>query len=317
MIVSWRNTLVAGTAIIAASTIGIAFAGGSSAPGVKVPGATIGSPPAHSGSACCNGGGSHTITPPGVSVPGPNLVYTPGGAKVGSQYIIGGEFSVEVEAQASAWAGVDTRTTFLSNGSYIPMAEPIAPSVIDLNVKGSVKERQIVQEQVPIQEEVCAPQIVSSFAVFPVQAVCLDDTGTPHPASRVDDAERVSGNYAGEVFRCMAGTNMQVTIGELVNGEVSFANASGFSCAKGEALVHKPGGELACAPQVPQRNCNERSLLRRYGPGIKLIETAVQREVCAPTIQTRYETVEREVIVDKPFAASTIRLDGGVGMIID
>ncbi|MAP94439.1 MAG: hypothetical protein CMK07_05755 [Ponticaulis sp.] len=310
MNVSWRHTLAAGTAVALASTLGLAFAGGTGGQSGTVPGVTIGAATNPNTSACCDGG-NHVITPPGVSVPGPNLVYTPGSAKVGSQYIVGG---YEAEASYSGWVGVDTRTTFLSNGSYIPMAEPIQPSVIDLNVAGSTQAVEVVAEQVAVQEEVCEEQIVSSFATFPVQAVCLDDTGTPHPASRVDDGDLIAGGFSGEVFRCMAGTNMQVTIGELVNGTPSFEHASGFSCAKGEALIHKPGGELACAPQIPQRNCNERSLLRRYGPGIKLIETTMQKKVCAPAIKTRYETVEREVVVDKPLPSLPIMLDGGVGM---
>ena len=315
MNVSWRYTLAAGSAIALTSLAGLTLATGQTDHVVNVPGVTIGSPGVPTTSTCCEAGRVHSITPPGVSVPGPNLVYTPGSAKVGNQYVVGGEYSAEYEY--SGWVGVDTRTTFISNGSYIPMADPIEPSVLDLNVKGSTQVREIIQEQVPVNEEVCEPTLVSSFAVFPVQAVCLDDTGTPHPASRIDDAEKVSGQYAGEVYRCMAGTAMQVTIGELVNGQASFAHASGFSCAKGESLFHKPGGELVCKPQIPQRDCNERSLLRRYGPGIKLIETNVQREVCQPKVRTRYETVEREVIVDKPLASAPIMLDGGVGQSVN
>ena len=101
-----------------------------------------------------------------------------------------------------------------------------------------------------------------------------------------------------------------------MNGQASFANAHGFSCAKGQSLIHKAGGVLSCAPQVPQRNCNERSLLRRYGPGIKLIETTIQKEVCQPAVRTRLQTVEREVVVDKPLPALSIVLDGGVGQAV-
>ncbi len=313
MTVSWRHTLAAGTGLAIATLAGMTLANGQSGHVVNVPGVTIGSPTHPTGSTCCAGGKVHSITPPGVSVPGPNLVLTPGGAKVGSQFVVGGDFELEAGIVVQ---GADTRTTFLSNGSYIPMADPIEPSVIDLNVQGSTQENQIIQEQVEVQEEVCEPTLVSTFATFPVQAVCLDDTGTPHPASRVDDSELIAGNYSGEVFRCMAGTSMQVTIGELVNGEVSFANAHGFSCAKGDALVHKAGGELTCAPQTPQRDCNERSLLRRYGPGLKLIETTIQKEVCKPAVRTRLQTVEREVVVDKPLPALTIMLDGGVGQTV-
>ena len=312
MTVSWRHTLATGTAmVLSAAVTGIALAQNSGHV-VSVPGVTIGSSSAPTTSNCCIAGQVHSITPPGVSVPGPNLVYAPGQATVGNQFIVGG--GAEVGVSVSGYA--DTRTTFLSNGSYIPMADPVPPSTLDLNVAGSTQHTEVVQEQVAVQEEVCVPQIQPSFALFPVQAVCLDDTGTPHPASRVDDSERVGGDYSGEVFRCMAGTSMQVTIGELVEGQISFANASGFSCAKGEALVHLPGGELQCAPQAPRRDCNERSLLRRYGPGLKLVETSVQRQICVPEMQTRMETVQREVVVDRPLDVKPITLNGGVGQIV-
>ena len=103
MNVSWRHTLAAGTAVALASTLGLAFAGGTGGQSGTVPGVTIGAATNPNTSACCDGG-NHVITPPGVSVPGPNLVYTPGSAKVGSQYIVGG---YEAEASYSGWVGVD------------------------------------------------------------------------------------------------------------------------------------------------------------------------------------------------------------------
>ena len=312
MNVSWRHTLAISAALALVSTAGYAAAQSSAGHVVSVPGVTIGSP-SNSSSACCEAGKVHTITPPGVSVPGPNLVLTPGSAKVGSQYIVGSgstlDYSVSIQ-------GADTRTTFLSNGSYIPMADPIVPSTIDLGVAGSTQVTEVVEEQVPYQEQVCEERVVQTVAIAPVQAVCLDDTGTPHPASRIDDAERVSGSYSGEVFRCMAGTAMQVNIGEVINGQANFTHSSGFSCAKGESLVHQQGGKLVCAPQVPRRNCNERSLLRRYGPGIKLIEMAIEKKVCEPVTRTQFKTVQREVVRDVPLPSSPMMLDGGVGQLV-
>ena len=310
MNVSWRHTLATGAALALASTASFAVAQSSAGHVVSVPGVTIGAPASSSGSGCCDAGKVHTINPPGVSVPGPNLVLTPGSAKVGSQYIVESGSTLDYNV---SYQGADARTTFLSNGSYIPMADPIVPSTIDLGVAGSTQVTEVVEEQVPYQEQVCEERVVQTFSPAPVQAVCLDDTGTPHPASRVDDAERVNASYTGEVFRCMAGTSMQVNIGEVINGQANFTHSSGFSCAKGEALAHQPGGKLVCAPQVPQRNCNERSLLRRYGPGIKLIETAMSKKVCEPVVKTQFKTVQREVVREVPLPSAPMMLDGGVG----
>ena len=314
MTVSWRYTLAAGVAIMGASITGLAVAQSSGGVSVNIPGVTVGSAPVTNSSGCCTKGKVHNITPPGVTIPSPNLIINKATASVASQYII--EQGSVLESGVVV-KGADTRTTFLSNGSYIPMAEPIEPSALDaLNVSGSTRVRETITEQVPVEEEVCVDKIVQKTMIAPVRAVCLDDTGTPHPASRLDDAQQVDASFSGEVFRCVAGTSMQVTIGSIVEGQADFSEANGFSCAKGEALVHKPGGELSCAPQTPQRNCNERSLLRRYGPGLKVIETSVQKKVCVPTIKTRMETVEREVVRDVPLAKAPIVFDGGVGQAV-
>ncbi len=292
MSVSWRNMLIAagGTALVSLS--GIAMA-----------------------QTCCDGGKDHTVTVPGITIPSPSIVTGTATTQVGSQYIYGYSSSSTLTTGVTI-GGADTRTTFISNGSYIPMADPIPPATLDLNVKGSERVKEIVTEKVPIEEKVCVDKIVEKVMVAPVEAVCLDDTGMPHPASRLDAEVGVKSDYSGEVFRCVSGTFMQVTIGTLNGDKADFSSAQSFRCSKGEALVHAPGGLLKCAAQAPQRNCNERSLLRKYGSGLKLIETRVRQKICEPTIQTRYEVVKKEVEKDVPFASKPITLDGGVGQII-
>ena len=294
MHVSWRHTLATGSALAALTLATPAFAQSDCC-----------TPPPD----CCNGG-SHNITPPGISIPSPNIVYTPGSARTGTEYVYEGSSSY---SQSGYVSNRDSRTTFYANGSYIPMADPIPQTTLSLNVAGSLQVVETVEEQIAVEEEICAPRVIFEMATAAIQATCIDATGTPHPASRVDDAELVPSEYTGELYRCMAGTSMQVMIGEVIDGQASFQHASGFSCAPGEALVHSPLEGLMCAPQIPQRNCNERSLLRRYGPGIKVVQTRVQREICEPQIQTRYETVEREVLVQRPLPQTSITLDGGVG----
>ncbi|MBV9993766.1 MAG: hypothetical protein JO127_01005 [Caulobacteraceae bacterium] len=135
-----------------------------------------------------------------------------------------------------------------------------------------------------------------------IQAFCFDDKEVPHPASQVFPDRDVEETYDGELYRCIAGTHMQVTIAHW-SEHVSFEGGQTISCRKGEALYHVPGhggGRLECRPQKPARDCNERSLLRRFGAGVKVLTIA--------TVE-RY-TAYRET---HDVAAGTISLDGGVG----
>lgn len=111
-----------------------------------------------------------------------------------------------------------------------------------------------------------------------VQAVCIDDKATPHPASQVSPDRTVADAYQGEVFRCIAGTRLQYTVADF-GGQPDFSHGQTITCQKGEALFHSPQGGLQCRPQIPARDCNERSLLRRFGAGIKVMTGSGQR-VC-------------------------------------
>jgi hypothetical protein len=155
----------------------------------------------------------------------------------------------------------------------------------------------------------CVDRIVEEFQVRPVQALCVDDKNSPHPASRLDDSATVEADYSGEVYRCVAGTRMQVTLGHMVNGQPSFASGDTFSCAKGESLWHAPGGQLACKTQTPERNCNERSLLRKFGPGVKLVSIGGKKTVCEPVTGK----VQGATRVPRSIATGDLVLDGGVG----
>jgi len=111
-----------------------------------------------------------------------------------------------------------------------------------------------------------------------VQASCLDDKAVPHPASQLSPDRAVAPGYEGEVFRCIAGARMQYTVAEF-SGQVDFNHGQTIVCQKGEALYHSATGALQCRPQAPARDCNERSLLRRFGAGIKLL-TQPGAQVC-------------------------------------
>jgi hypothetical protein len=137
-----------------------------------------------------------------------------------------------------------------------------------------------------------------------IQAFCFDDKMTPHPASQVTPDRDIDDLYEGELYRCIAGTHMQVTIADF-KSDISFAGGQTLTCAKGEALYHYAGaaghgGRIECRAQKPARDCNERSLLRRFGAGIKVLSMMV----------TEKYTAYRE---EQSSSSATLSLDGGVG----
>ncbi len=242
-----------------------------------------------------------------------------------------------------------------------------------------------------------------------LQASCIDDMGVPHPASQVSQERAIANEYMGEVYRCIAGTHMSVTMadfgicddfgnsvgdagfseretssysrtethsssgydsgysqdgyaqggyqggqpvgpcgpqaiacsaggyasqgggyasgseshdarvvatgahragcaaGNLDLSHVNFDGGKTMTCQKGDALWFDHGN-LTCKVQIPQRQCNERSLLRRFGVGLKVLTV------------TRTETVQRQVArqVERSSASATVMtFDGGVGGFVE
>jgi hypothetical protein len=132
-----------------------------------------------------------------------------------------------------------------------------------------------------------------------IQAVCIDDKAVPHPASQVSPDRDIEDRYDGELFRCIAGTHLQATIAEYL-GRISFDHGHILDCRKNEALYHFPGGRVECRAQKPARDCNERSLLRRFGAGVKIL-TMITIEKYT---EYREETAQ---------GGGAMTLDGGVG----
>lgn len=296
MTVSTRNTFLAaagGLALIALG--GVAYAGGGD--GGKSP--------------CCGKGPKgHGVVVPGVHVAGPNVM-------VSGPKVVVNQGSVISKSQTFLSTSVvgSQQGVIVSGGGGYFSVPGVAPTTIGaLNVEGNVETYlETITEEVATTEEYCEETVSMSRAMRAVQAVCIDDKGAPHPASQVIGEKKISGTYGGEVFRCMAGTHMQVTLGSVDKGHSSFAHGETFSCRKGEALVHKAGGHLACSPQKPQRSCNERSLLRRHGPGIKLIESTVKAKTCIPKTRTVMRPVQRQVERVRQVKGQPMVFDGGVG----
>lgn len=314
MRVSTRNILAAGAGLAAVMALGgAAMAGGGG--GCN----TCASPPPppsytpRDNSPCCTGGRQHNVHVPGVNIGGPNISITGSNVNVGGGRVhISGETYLSVSAGASASSEV---VAYAGGGGGFSGPAPVATSAIEgLNVVGGGERyTETVTEEVPTVEEYCVDEISYQKVQTAIQAVCLDDSGAPHPASQVQAGQSIAGDYRGEIFRCMAGTRMQVTLGSVGNGEASFDHGQTLACAKGEALVHGAGGDLACKPQIPQRNCNERSLLRRFGPGIKLVETRQAQKRCVPHQRTVMKTVSHEVERVREAEAKPMVFDGGVG----
>lgn len=186
-------------------------------------------------------------------------------------------------------------------------AAPGATGLIQgLNVEGALKKKKVAYE---------AKRTRTRKVV--IRAYCIDDRDTPHPASQVFAGEDVIAGYEGELYRCIAGTRMQWT---LIDWSERASNAGGKSvfCQKGEALYYDEGlaggpgdeagaahgGRIACRPQRPARDCNERSLLRRFGAGVKVVTIT--------EIET-YTAYREEMVREESSSSFSMSLDGGVG----
>jgi hypothetical protein len=202
---------------------------------------------------------------------------------------------VNTDVRATAVAGAQAQGMVFvgggGNGSVI--VPPSGGAVGGLNVEGG--KRRIAYEATR-----------TLYRKVVIQAFCFDDREVPHPASQVFPERDVDEAYDGELYRCMAGTHMQWTVVEWKEN-VSFEGGKTQTCAKGEALYHVRGqGEghgarLECRPQKPARDCNERSLLRRFGAGIKIL-TMMYSET--------YTAYREESVAATGMGMS---LDGGVG----
>lgn len=248
---------------------------------------------------CCTHGTGPHISTPVIAIGGPSVHVGGSHISVGG-VTVNNSLNVNVTAQASASAsalaisrGNAGATVFYGGGGYIRSGSaPAATALSDLRLAGQ-HEYELIEEE--------RTRIIEEWRL--VRAVCIDDTGTPHPASRPDPEERVNPDFEGEIYRCMAGTALHATLGWREEGEDRFDGAS-LQCQKGEALRYGQGGQLFCATEEARRNCNERSLLRLHGPGVKLIYYRFE-ETYMETVEHRSERIEQR--------AMTLMLNGGVG----
>jgi hypothetical protein len=215
-------------------------------------------PPPPPPSNCCR---PPVVVVPPPHVPPPNIVIMNPGARASAQS------SAIAIAIANVQAGdtIIRQSTIVEGGGGAAAATSamLAVTEASVSIETAMRERDLV-----------------------VQAICLDAAGNPHPASQTFAGRGVAADFSGEIFRCMAGTRMRATM-----------DGRSFDCAPGEALWYE-NGQIACRQQIARRPCNERSLLRRFGPGEKLVRIR--------------DTHTREARSETNFSAA-MTMDGGVG----
>ncbi len=252
---------------------------------------------------CCGSATGHIVGVPNVYVPGPNVNVSVGGSYYGGTNVLVGGNTYVGGSTTVVGGGGGGGGVYIGGGGgggfSVPM--PATTGLIDgLQVSGG--QTATVMEQ--FQDSRTITETIA------IRAVCMDDRGMPHPASRTNGEAKVSAEFDGEVFRCMAGTRMEVTIGKTVNGEANFDGGRTISCQKGQALVYRGdkgavgAATVQCVAQKAEADCNERSLLRRFGPGIKYA-TITRTETFTNTRQSATQQTAT-------YRASMF-VDGGVG----
>ena len=224
---------------------------------------------------------------------------------------VGFEGSLGVDVSVSTSANASASSYAASSSSALATANSQAANLLAASGGGAFFSEGGSNGNIPIlvvasptteTRQVCVRR-AAAFKAVAVQAVCLDDKLVPHPASQVAPGRDVVDGFAGELFRCIAGAHMQYVLADWA-GEAKFDHGQTVVCQKGEALWRETSGRLVCKAQAPARDCNERSLLRRYGAGIKVLKASVA-EQC---VEWRSETVQAEAT-----SSGSLALDGGVG----
>jgi hypothetical protein len=235
---------------------------------------------------CCQPPG-HTVNIPGITI---NVGAT-AIVNVNAQASASGAASAGASAGAGGSAGA---TVFYGGGGGGGgFATPgVAGFIQGLNVVGDATRRVSYESSRTVVRKVV------------IQAVCLDDKDVPHPASQTSPDRDIEDSFDGELYRCIAGARMQATIADYDGGEIRFDHGRVLACQKNEAIYHGPGGAVECRPQKPARDCNERSLLRRFGAGVKILTMRVEE---------KYTAFREETQTSVTSTASAISLDGGVG----
>jgi hypothetical protein len=147
-------------------------------------------------------------------------------------------------------------------------------------------------------------EMQEATVVKSVHAVCVTAEGREFPASHMVPQTWIESGYEGEIARCIAGSHIKITIGDVVQSDQGMAGTYSrgviLQCGEGEAVRHFKDGMLKCAPAMEVPDCTERTNLRKYGTGDMFF--SYRSRVCADAARA-----ERDVDLDGN------SLGGGVG----
>ena len=182
-----------------------------------------------------------------------------------------------------------------------------------------------VDTSAPVQQ--CVFQ--DATVVKAIHATCISADGNEFPASHMVGATWLDAGYEGEVMRCIPGSHLKITVGEVVQSDQgmasTFTNGQQIVCADHEALRHFKDGMLKCAIAVPVPDCTERTNLRRWGTGDMFF--SYRTRVCAQTHREYSEMAQRQEEYSSSESSSEsssvsssgemtlkgMQLDGGIG----
>ena len=279
-----RAGAAAGAALAALVPSLAAHAGGMKAGGTSC-NCTVAPPPPCN----CNVPTGHQVNVPGVNITAPSVT-------VVSPTIFVGGANVQVQASSVASAQADAQSSASASASGEAAAQGMAQAYGAPNAVAAANALGFALGAGGGGGFASSAAVANSY----IPALTVESAETRQVCAERD----VTAGYEGELFRCIAGARMQYTLADYA-GSADFARGQTVSCLKGEALYHAAGGAVACRPQKPARDCNERSLLRRYGAGIKVLTLASARQC----VSYRSETAEGSAAG----AGGALQLDGGVG----
>ncbi len=250
---------------------------------------------------------THQVKVPGISITPPSISI--GIPSIGVGFGSGsgsGSSSASGNADASAGVSSSISVNVSTSGSSSGLTNGALLSNFSGGGSGSWSAESGVTTDIPdikIEAQTLTRQVCAAYKAVvrqvAIQAVCLDDKAVPHPASQTSPDRAVAPGYEGEVFRCIAGARMQYTVADF-SGQADFNHGQTIVCQKSEALYHSASGALQCRPQAPARDCNERSLLRRYGAGIKVLALGGAQVCVAYRTETVAAASGGEVIAYRP-----------------
>jgi hypothetical protein len=206
-------------------------------------------------------------------------------------------------SSASAGAGAGAATIIYAGGSYETITVNNYGSFDKLDVSAAAKK--------------CVYQ--EATVVKAIHAVCVSAGGREFAASHMLANTWIDAAYEGEVARCIAGSTLKVTIGQVVQSDQGMATTYGngvvLMCGAREAVRHYKDGLLKCAPAVAVPDCTERTNLRLYGTGDMFFSyrTQVCTEIFRSASSSESYSREEDTHAGSDIEIENLSLSGGVG----